>query len=129
MTTKRVVHELTKAVSSLQDSLALHANAKPDSIEQKAFRDASIQRFEYCLELAWKTSMRLLGQAANAAKPAVREMARNNLIQDPSLWISFVDARNNTSHSHDEDVAKRLFAGIKAFLPEVEALLVELQKL
>jgi nucleotidyltransferase substrate binding protein (TIGR01987 family) len=125
----KVVHELAKAVASLQESMDLYERAATDSAEQKAFRDACIQRFEYCLELSWKTSMKLLGQSVNAAKPAVREMARNDLISDPSLWISFVDARNSTSHSYDEEVARMVFEKVQIFLPKVKDLLSGLQKI
>lgn len=121
--------EFSKALSSLEEALTLYTNSIENSAEQKAFRDASIQRFEYCVELSWKISMRLLGSTTAAAKPAIREMARNNLIADPSLWIDFIEARNNTSHSYDEDVAKKVFIQIQKFLPQVRALQTELQKI
>lgn len=119
--------ELTKAVASLKDSLILYQNTN-NPLEKKAFRDACIQRFEYCIEFSWKLSVRILGSTAAAAKPAIREMARNNLISNPDIWIDFIDARNNTSHSYDEDVAQKVFIQIQKFLPQVEALIVELQK-
>ncbi len=121
--------ELVKAVRSLEEAVHLQSTAKDDSIEKNVFRDACIQRFEYCIELAWKLSMRLLGSTTAAAKPAVREMARNNLIQNPSEWIDFIEARNNTSHTYDEEVAAKVFLQIQKFLPHVQALLAELQKI
>jgi nucleotidyltransferase substrate binding protein (TIGR01987 family) len=121
--------ELVKSAKSLEVALTLYDQANPDTPEQLAFRDACLQRFEYCLELAWKSSLRTLGSPTNAAKPAVREMARNKLIKDPSLWITFVDARNKTSHSYDEDIAKEVFASIKLFLPELKTLIQELEKI
>jgi nucleotidyltransferase substrate binding protein (TIGR01987 family) len=123
------INELSKAMSSLAEALNLYEKAASGSIEQKAFRDASIQRFEYSLELCWKVSMKLLGSATGAAKPALREMARSNLIKNPSDWIDFVDARNNTSHSYDEEVASAVFGRVRQFLPCGQQLIVELQKL
>ncbi len=38
----------------------------------------------------------------------VREMARNNLILNPELWMSFIEARNHSSHSYDEEVATKV---------------------
>lgn len=125
----KVVNELTKAIFSLEEALNLYHQSIPESLEQKAFRDACIQRFEYSLELCWKTSMKLLGSQTAASKPAIREMARNNLIEDPSAWFSFIEARNKTSHSYDEDVAKEVFESISIFAPESRKLLQELQKL
>ena len=123
------INELNKAISSLAEAIKLYEKAAPGSIEQKAFRDACIQRFEYSLELSWKVSMKLLGSATSAAKPAMREMARNNLIKNPSDWIDFVDARNNTSHSYDEEVARAVFGRIQQFLPCGHQLIFELQKI
>jgi nucleotidyltransferase substrate binding protein (TIGR01987 family) len=120
--------ELSKAIISLEEVIVFFKNAQPGSAEQKAFRDACIQRFEYCIELSWKVSMKTLGSSTAAAKPAIREMARNNLINDPSKWIDFIDARNNSSHSYDEDIAKKVYTQIEEFLPEAQSLLSLLQK-
>jgi nucleotidyltransferase substrate binding protein (TIGR01987 family) len=72
--------------------------------------------------------MKVLGSATAAAKPAVREMARNNLILDAELWLKFIEARNNSSHSYDEEVAKKVFIEIELFFPEVNKLLTVLEK-
>lgn len=122
------ITELNKAVDSLNEALKLYNDSVDGSSERKAFRDACIQRFEYSLELSWKTSMKVLGSNAQAAKPAVREMARNNLIDNPSDWLEFVDARNNTSHSYDEDVALSVFESLKKFIPCALLLIHKLQK-
>lgn len=108
--------ELSKALVSLSEALNLYVTTS-DPVAQKAFRDACIQRFEYSVELAWKTSIKLLGSNIRAAKPAVREMARNNLIDNPGDWLVFIDARNDSSHSYDEEVALRVFAQVQNFLP------------
>lgn len=123
------VVELSKAIDSLQEALDFYRKQVAGSKEQLVFRDACIQRFEYCIEISWKTSMKVLGSSTSAAKPAVREMARNNLVQDSSLWIEFIDARNDSSHSYDEKVAKKVFDRIQLFLPESQQLLKELQKI
>jgi len=120
-------HELTKAIKSLEEALVLYSNAAPDSIEKKAFRDACIQRFEFSVELSWKVSVKVMGSNTTAAKIAIREMARNNLIPDPQIWFDFVEARNETSHSYDEDVAKKILAVAKKFPKEALQLLRELE--
>lgn len=120
--------ELEKAVDSLQIAIDLYQKSKSDSDERKAFRDSCIQRFEYCIELSWKISMKSLGSTTQAAKPAVREMARANLINNPSEWIDFIEARNKTSHSYDEKTASEVFKTLLVFLPEVQKLLTELKK-
>ena len=79
--------ELEKAVQSLNEAVVLYntTNLEP---QKKAFRDAAIQRFEFSIELSWKVSMKVLGSTTAAAKNAVREMARNNLIDDPTQWLN-----------------------------------------
>lgn len=123
------IDELIKAVSSLEKALQLHkSSVNKDNEIKKAFRDACIQRFEYCIELSWKISMKTLGSATMAAKPAIREMARNNLIHNPELWLQFIEARNDTSHSYDEDIAEKVFKSIESFYPEVLKLVDNLKK-
>lgn len=97
------LHELVNATNSLKTSLALFnkTNQKePNNSElHKALRDSCIQRFEFCIELSWKTSVRLLGLQTRAPNTAIREMAQNNLIADTLPWFEFLDARNRTSRT------------------------------
>jgi nucleotidyltransferase substrate binding protein (TIGR01987 family) len=64
-----------------------------------------------------------------ASKNTIREMARSNLITNPSLWIKFIDGRNETSHSYDEDVAQKIYALLIEFLPYSKDLLNNLKKI
>lgn len=121
--------EFEKALDSLKKALDLYYSASTQEETQKAFRDACIQRFEFCIELSWKTSMKTLGSNTVAAKPAIREMARSDLILNPEVWMQFVDSRNETSHSYDENVALRLFKVIEVFYPEALKLLAMLKQL
>jgi len=119
--------ELKKALDTLQESLNLYRKSETNSPEQKAFRDASIQRFEYLIELSWKISMKFLGSQTSAAKPAIREMARNDLIDNPELWLLFIDARNASSHSYDEDVAKQVFEKASQLPDQIKILLKKIE--
>ena len=119
--------EFEKALLSLEQVLGMHDASAVHSPEQLAFRDAAIQRFEYCIELAWKSAVKTLGLNTPSPKPAVRELVRNNLIEDPVVWIDFIDACNRTSHIYDEAVATGVFAEIKKFMPEARKLLQKLK--
>jgi nucleotidyltransferase substrate binding protein (TIGR01987 family) len=123
--------ELDKAIASLEIAIQLleKSNLPEDTDEIKVIRDGCIQRFEYCIELSWKASIKLLGSQAQAANPAIREMARNNLIDKPIQWFGVIEARNETSHSYNENIAKKVFEQIKLFVPEVNKLIIELRKL
>ena len=113
--------EFEKALISLEKALS---EPKTDIT-----RDASIQRFEFCVELAWKTAKKKMGSDSIAPKVIVREMAQQRLIEDPELWIQFVNARNESSHTYKEDVARRVLDVATHFLPEGKKLLSALKKL
>ncbi len=125
--------ELAKSAQSLKISQDLLDKAlvnDPHHIElHRALRDSCIQRFEFCVELAWKTSMRALQLQTRAPAPAVRDMAQNQLISDPNLWFRFLEARNKSSHTYDEDVAQDVFAVLLLFTPELDELIAKLRKL
>ena len=113
--------ELQKAEKSLREVLAM-----PYS---DIVRDAAIQRFEFCIELAWKTLKKKMGSTSVAPKVIIREGAQQGLIADPSLWIRYIDARDMTSHTYNEDTAKSVFKTIQLFLPDLEKLRQKLEEL
>jgi nucleotidyltransferase substrate binding protein (TIGR01987 family) len=127
------VNELLKASESLKTAKSLLKQAMTENsanIElHKALRDSCIQRFEFCIELAWKVSIKLLGLQTKAPNPAIRDMAQNNLIDNPDVWFEFLLARNKTSHSYDEDIAREVYAEIQKFIPELDKLLSNLEKI
>jgi nucleotidyltransferase substrate binding protein (TIGR01987 family) len=127
------INELSNATESLKISRSLLERSikeSPKNLElHKALRDACIQRFEFCIELSWKTSMKALGLQTKAPNPAIRDMAQNKLISKPELWFEFLLARNKTSHSYDEDVAKAVYIEIIKLIPELDLLLENLKKL
>lgn len=113
------VAELKKAVESLK--VALHETKTPIT------RDASIQRFEFCVELAWKVSKKIMGTATAAPKQIVREMAQNSLIDDVDLWLKAIDERNRSSHTYNEPIADEVYAFALQFLPRVQSLVLTLE--
>ncbi len=123
------LEELEKAIATLGEALTFADQSKNNEIQFKIARDACIQRFEYCIELAWKIAMKKLGSQTKAAKPAVREMARTDLIDSAEIWLDFIEARNNSSHSYIEDIARKVFAQVKNFSMEVMILLSRLRSL
>ena len=90
--------------------------------EDDITRDASIQRFEFCVELAWKTAKKHMGSSTTAPKQVVREMAQNALIQDVSLWLEAIDRRNQSSHTYNESLAKEVYRFAKEFVNELNDL-------
>lgn len=91
-------------------------------------RDSVIQRFEYTFELAWKTSKKILGSQSVGTKIVIREMAQQGFIEDPEKWFEFLDGRNKSVHSYNEEIAEEIYQLAKNSLPEFERLLSQLEK-
>ena len=115
------LEELSKALVSLEEALTVE---KTD-----ISRDASIQRFEFCVELAWKSARKVMGTSTTAPKQVIREMAQSGLIEDVEFWLKSVDRRNLSSHTYIQKLAEEVYAFAKSFLNPAKQLLTKLQGL
>lgn len=114
---------LEKAVRSLED---IHRQ-KMDIYR----RDGAIQRFEYTFELAWKMMQRVLkqqGVEAGSPKQVFRAALKIGLIDDLDQWFSFLEKRNLTVHTYNEDTADEVFEASRVFIPIVKETLKRLKK-
>ena len=94
-------------------------------------RDGAIQRFEYTIELAWKTAQRALkelGVDAQSPKAVIRAMARQAWIDDAETWLDFLAARNATSHLYREETAAKVFAQVETFAARCGDLIMDIKK-
>ncbi len=101
-----------RAIAQLERGLTQAAAAPGDDL----IRDGVIQRFEYTIDLSWKFLQRYLKDIAQVddavirtKKDLFREAARVRLIPDAAAWIGHYEARNETSHTYNADVAARVF--------------------
>lgn len=109
------------------DTLKKGYKDQPTELE----RDGLIQRFEYTLELCWKTSKKVLlsnGIEVDTPKNVIRELGNLNWIPNPESWIDYMDKGNETSHMYNEDVAIKIFGVIKQFISDAESLLIILDQ-
>lgn len=120
--TPRVLADFEQAVLRLADALA-----QP---EDEFLRDASIQRFEFCFELAWKsvqTVAREFGQEAPSPRAALGIALRNGWVSDEAAWLDMLDARNRTSYTYREATAREVYGELPAFLGHLRRLSEELR--
>ena len=87
--------------------------------ENNIIRDATIQRFEYTFELAWKTLKQFLkeshGVIANSPEAVFREAFKVGLFEKniTQVFLEMTDDRNETVHLYDEKRINRIYANIK----------------
>lgn len=104
--------QLGRALDRFDDVLKKPAD-KDDS-----YIDASMQRFEFCIELFWKALKRLLadlGKEVNLPKLIMQEAYQNHLINDEQIWLDMLKDRNQTSHTYDEDLANQIYAQLPTY--------------
>lgn len=89
-------------------------------------KDATIQRFEFCFELAWKlmqSFLRYQGVECVSPRDCIRLAARMRLIDDPSEWFGYLKARNLSSHLYNQEMADEVYQVSKEFTKAAEFLL------
>lgn len=113
---------LEKALSRLNDALQI---PNPDQL----YIDGTIQRFEFTLELFWKTLKRLLaveGIETDTPKATLKEAFQIGWLHDESAWLQMLQDRNLTSYVYDETIA--IFQDIKKYFPEMQQVFKELKQ-
>ena len=101
---KQRIEQFHRAVTRLEE-----ACAQP---EDEFLRDATIQRFEFTFELAWKMLMDRLweeGIQANSPAQVLRQSVAVELLDDGNRWTELHRMRNLTSHTYDEDTARKVY--------------------
>ena len=121
---------LENALKQLQEGLD---RAKSDPNDE-LWRDGVIQRFEYSMDLCWKLIQRYLTVIAQVSDSSIRtkkdlfrEAAKRDLISNIEAWFKHYEARNETSHTYDKEIAKKVFNRAAVFLPDAKILLESLR--
>lgn len=118
------IENYQNALAQLVEAVARYQKAPEDSL----YRDGLIQRFEFTVELAWKSIKEYLedqGMVLSIASPRgiLKEAYAAGVLEDGELWNSILTARNLTSHVYDEATAIGIAQQIcTEFLPPLQAL-------
>jgi nucleotidyltransferase substrate binding protein (TIGR01987 family) len=114
---KDSVASLESALDRLEEALAIPIDTQPIAL------DGTIQRFEFCYELVWKTMQRFarfVGFDPRSPRDAFRVAYKQGWIEDEDLWLSMLRDRNLTSHTYKIDLALEIYGRIKAYHPEMK---------
>ena len=95
---------------------------------QDTLQSGVIQNFKVAYEQSWKMLQRWIKNNISPEE-AEHPRTRKGLIQDPTAWFEYAEARNMTSHTYDENNALSVFETAKKFLPDAELLLSKLGEL
>lgn len=130
-----LMNKFDEKYSKFAEAVARLAEALDEYKEygNSVMRDGIIQRFEFCTELAWKTTREYLLDEEyteiNSPKSIIKKAFSNGLIDDENAWIDLLKARNVTSHIYDEETSVEIFNKIKnIYIKEFEKLLNKLKK-
>lgn len=99
------INALENALTRLNESLQF-------DLSQPLVVDACIQRFEFCIELTWKTLKKCLaieGIEANTPRECIQQAYSIHWINDESAWLSMLKDRNLTSRTYKEDLALEIY--------------------
>lgn len=118
------IANFAKALSRLQSALV--------RIEDDVKIDVCIKRFEFTYEVCWKalqSALRELGVIAANPRDIFDKANKQELVDNPELWLQMKDDRNDTSHEYDEKKAKEIYARIPDYAKEFELVLKRLKKI
>jgi nucleotidyltransferase substrate binding protein (TIGR01987 family) len=96
-------------------------------------RDWVVQRFEYTIEITWKTLRKVLKYEWLTyelfPKEVLREFYSRWIIEDLNIYLDFLDLRNSTFHNYSEDMVEEMFDFIKMHYSVFEELIFKLDEL
>ena len=111
------MENLANALMRLEE--ALEIKEKDNSLVV----DGTIQRFEFTIELFWKTMKRILdsiGIHAKSPKETLKEAFKIGWLESETAWLEMFDDRNETSHVYNEEMARIIYEHIRHNYPEMK---------
>lgn len=111
-------------------------NSLVEAMKKKEFSDLEkdwvIQRFEYTIEIWWKTLRKVLDYEMLDFSPSPREIIKESFrlwyIYSLELWDEFIDIRNQMSHIYSNYYSEENFNFIKLNYKEIERLVFFLKE-
>lgn len=118
-----IISQYKSALSKLKEVL--------DMPYSEVIRDSAIQRFEFTLDLSWKSLKAYLeknhGIICRSPKDCFRQAYQVGIIDYDNYWIKLVDLRNLTSHTYKEEFAIEVFNELHKAKESFELLLTKIE--
>lgn len=93
--------------------LRVAVNSQPDV--NGIYLDASIQRFEFCFDLACKLMKAMLdyeGIEVSSPRGSIREGSKQSMIDSAEDWLCMLEQRNICPHAYSESIARNIYEKI-----------------
>ncbi|WP_010199151.1 nucleotidyltransferase substrate binding protein [Bacillus sp. m3-13] len=117
------LNNLEKALSRLEEALKVGR-------DNSLYIDGTIQRFEFTIELYWKTLRRLLeaeGLVTKTPRETLKQAYAVGWLKNEEAWLQMLKDRNETSHIYNEKMAQNIYENIEGYFPEMKSTFIELQ--
>lgn len=114
--------KLTQSIDNLARALDRLGEALAEPESNPLAIDGTIQRFEFAIELYWKTLRRLLdeeGIATTTPREALQAAYAAGWLADEEAWLQMLRDRNKTSHVYSEAAGREIYRNIQAHYPEL----------
>jgi len=109
---KQRFYNFKKAFSQFEKGVTLALKKDLSELEDQGL----IKAFEFTHELAWKMLKDFLESRGNkdiyGSKDAIRESFRLGLVDDGELWMEMIESRNQTVHTYNLEIAKKIVNAI-----------------
>ena len=119
-----IVDDFSAALAQLRD--ALEEPARLDLIKA-----GCIQYFEFSFELGWKACKVVSAEQGLpdclSPKACLRQAFTQGWIEDETVWLEMLDARNRMAHTYDARKALEIYESLPRFHSALQKLLNTLQ--
>ena len=123
--------KLAISMSNLERALARLEEALREPQTNSLAIDGTIQRFEFAIELTWKTLRRALlleGIETKTPREALQEAFGAHWIDDEDVWLTMLRDRNETSHIYDEAKAREIYGRVPRYFSAMTSALATLKE-
>jgi len=122
-----------ESLANLGEALDRLGEVLEEPVDAKEYViDATIQRFEFTVELFWKTLKHLIalhGKEVALPLDALRQAYAAGWIDNEALWIGMMRDRNLTSHIYKKELVREIYGRISEYYPEMRRAYISIRDL
>ncbi len=127
---KQNLSNYNRALISLESNIKKIKKMSEDMEDFDIYRDSTIQRFEYSIELAKKLManyIEAIDKRVHGQRVIIKKAYEFELIES-EIWFEMIDDRNITSHEYSEKLAQELLYKIYDYAIELRKFYILMSK-